>query len=497
MIVNLPKIINGKINYPDETTEIIKLEYPNDLQIQLPKFTTEDIEKIKQVKFSLSKELTNLTISDISEFINDVGLLWSKCKSHGRRLASKYAPLVTQFSGAITESDFKTIGDFMVQRFHIYDQVESEFGSDRIFDEWLPRQMSYVRAFPRGLGMHYLVGNLPIASIYSILRGIITKNITLAKLPSRDPVSALGFMLTAIEMDPEHPISRSLSAGYWKQDDQIGDEAIAISDTVCAWGGFNAISSIKKKIPPNITFAEYGPKWSVSVIDLNKCDANSAAYRVIDDSSFYDQEACFNTQRVYVKGKIDKFIKYLIKNFKFFSTHVKFCSTNIDIAANRSLALSEAQYVGCKVIYEKDWAIIIANAEEKTNITHPFNRTLIIHPVEDLNDINKYLDNNNQTMSVYPWDLIKEHRDQWASAGICRFVELGWSRIFRSGFTHDGMYGMHPMVRIVCIERPWSDRGKYYSLRKNLEKHWFKELYPEMKMRADKISKKENEEENK
>lgn len=492
MIINLPKIVNGEVIYADETAEIVKLYYPNEVEVHMPKFTSEDVEKIKQVKSEMNKELTNLTVSNIAEYINEVGVLWLEYKLKGRRLASRYSPLVTQFSDIITEADFKTMGDFMVQRFHIYDQIEAEFGSERIFDEWLPRQMCHIRAFPRGLGLHYLVGNLPVAGIYSILRGIITKNITVAKLPSRDPISALGFMLSIIEVDPQHPISRSLSAGYWERNDQVGDDVIAIADTVCAWGGYDAMANIKKKIPPNVTFAEYGPKWSVSVIDLEKCDIDSAARRVIEDSSFYDQEACFNTQRAYVRGNLDEFIKCLIKHYREFSKNVPYCSTNIDIAANRNLALHEAQYVGCRVISEQDWAIIVANPEDKSDITHPFNRTLIIHPIDDFKKVADYLDNNSQTMSVYPWDMTLEYRDIWASAGTCRFVELGWSRMFRSGFTQDGTYGMHPMVRIACIERSWTDRGKYYSLRKNLEEHWFNDLHPGMRRIIDERNAKED-----
>jgi long-chain-fatty-acyl-CoA reductase len=421
-----------------------------------------------------------------------VGTLWLEYKLKGRRMASRYAPLVTEFSDIVIEGDFKTMGDFMIQRFHTYDQVESEFGTDRIFDEWIPHQMSYIRAFPRGLCLHYLVGNLPIAAIYSILRGIITKNITVAKVASRDPVSAIGFILSVIEVDPQHPISRSLSAGYWEKDAEVGDEALAISDTVCAWGGYNAIAQIKKKIPPNVNFVEFGPKWSVSAIDLERCDMEKAAFRVIEDSSYYDQEACFNTQRVYVRGEVDKFVECLVKHYKEFSVNVPYLSTSIDIAANRSLALSETQYIGCKVIQGNDWAIIVADAREKTNITHPFNRTLIIHPIDSFNEISQYFDNYNQTMSVYPWDMIKEYRDEWAGAGICRFVELGWSRIFRSGFTHDGMHAMHSMVRLVCIERPWTDMGKYYSLRPSLEAHWFKEKYPAMRQIIDERNEKED-----
>jgi len=492
MIIKLPKIVNGNVIYSENDSDLVKLFYPNDVEVHIPKFTSEDVSQIKEAKQEMNKEFSELTISNIAEFLNDVGNGWLEYRWKGRRLASRYSPYVTQFSDIVTEADFKTMGDFLIQRFHIYDQLEAELGNERIMDEWIPKQMCHVRAFPRGLCLHYLVGNLPIAAIYSIIRGIMTKNITVAKLPSRDPISSLGFLLSIIETDPNHPISRSLSAGYWDHKDSIGQDVIDMSDVVCAWGGYNAMSSIKKMVPPNVPFIEYGPKWSCSVIDLDKCDNDAAAYRVIEDSCFYDQEACFNTQRVYVRGNMTEFIERLIYHFRWFSEHVPYCANNIDISATRNLAIKEAQYVGCKVIYEKDWAIIVAKHEEKNNITHPFNRTLIIHPVDDFNEVTPYLDKDNQSMSVYPWELTNIYRDTWASAGVCRFVELGWSRMFRSGFTHDGEYKLQQMVRIACIERPWTDRGKYYGLRKNLEEHWFKELHPGMRKIIDERNAKED-----
>lgn len=477
--IDLPKIINGKQYYPTKNGDVIKLSFESGFEVRMPKVTPEDLKSIKDLGPKLSRELQSLTISDIATFLNHVGSLWDEFKLEGRRMANKYAPILTQFSDIVIEGDYKTMGDFMMQRFHVYDQVASEFGNERIFDEWIPNQMSYVRAFPRGLVLHYLVGNLPLASIYSLLRGIITKNRNFAKLPSRDPVTPIGFVQSIIETNPDHPITHSLSLGYWSQSDPISKKFINSADAVCIWGGHSAVKAIKKQVPVNVPIAEFGPRWSASAIDLNHCDHEKAAFRLIEDCAYYDQEACLNTQRAYVKGNIDSFIKQLKKYFETFSKNVPFMNTNRDILAHRSIALLEALYSGCSVEQGNDWAIITLDANDHNMVSHPFTRTLFLHKVDNLKTISKYFSRDNQTLSVYPWSLIQEYRDEWAMSGICRFVELGWSRIFRSGFTHDGVHGMHSLVRLVCIERPWSDMGRYYSRRPNLEQYWFLDKYPQ------------------
>ncbi|MCK5241121.1 hypothetical protein KAR34_01600 [bacterium] len=484
--LELPKIINGKLYYPSDGDDVVELSYESGIKVRMPRVTPVDVAAIRAVSSQLSHELQNLTISDIATFLNKVGILWDKYELKGRKMASQYAPLFTQFSDIVIEGDYKTMGDFMTQRFHIYDQVESEFGNERIFDEWIPKQMSYVRAFPRGLVLHYLVGNLPLASIYSLIRGIITKNQNFAKIPSRDPATAVGFVQSIIETDPDHPISRSLSLGYWTPNDPMGDEFINAADAVCAWGGRTAVETIKRKLPANVPIAEFGPRWSASAIDLNQCDLEKAAFRLIEDCAYYDQEACFNTQRAYVKGDIKSFLIYLKKYFKIFSENVPFVCNNRDIFANRSAALLESKYIGHHIEHGEDWAIVVLDADSYNKVSHPLTRTLFLHPVEDLRAISKYFNRDNQTLSVYPWEMINDYRDDWAAKGICRFAELGWSRIFRSGFTHDGVHGMHSLVRLVCIERPWSDMGKYYALRPNLEQYWFLDKYPQYREYIDK-----------
>ncbi|WP_420877368.1 hypothetical protein [Rathayibacter toxicus] len=89
----------------------------------------------------------------------------------------------------------------------------------------------------------------------------------------------------------------------------------------------------------------------------------------------------------------------------------------------------------------------------------------------------KFLNRDTQTVSVYPWSIVEEFRDEWAQAGAERLVDSGFSRMPRAGFTHDAMLGMHSMVRLVCVERPWSDPGRYYTRRTDVSRHYLIERY--------------------
>ncbi|MFH4268025.1 acyl-CoA reductase, partial [Acinetobacter baumannii] len=83
---------------------------------------------------------------------------------------------------------------------------------------------SYVRAFPKGKSVHLLAGNVPLSGIMSILRAILTKNQCIIKTSSTDPFTANALALSFIDVDPNHPITRSLSVIYWPHQ---GDTSLA------------------------------------------------------------------------------------------------------------------------------------------------------------------------------------------------------------------------------------------------------------------------------
>lgn len=460
--IDLPLIINGRCVSPSEREDIHHIDYEGGLRIRVPVMQMADLERLNAERPALSRALNELNNNDITLFLSAVGERWLSGKAEGRRLAETYAHAITGFPPAMMSNDYATIGFYMAQRFHIYETIDAEFGSEKIFDEWIPRQMCYIRAFPRGLVVHYLVGNLPLASIYTVLRGVISRNCTLAKLPSRDPVSVMGLIQTMLEVDPNHPITRSISVAYWPHDAPIADACLQAGDAVCVWGGGEAVEAVKRKVRANVPVADYGPRWSASVIDLTACDPEEAAYRLVEDVSLYDQEACFSAQRAWVYGDIAPLRAHLRTYFDRFATRYPLATTNRDALAHRTATLLEARYLGLEVDEGHDWAIVVCEQSDPPPLVHPLTRTLFLHKVNSLNEVARHLDSYSQTLGLLPWDLVMHYRDEWARAGANRFVELGWSRLPREGWTHDATYGLHALVRLVAIERPRSDLGKYY-----------------------------------
>jgi long-chain-fatty-acyl-CoA reductase len=451
--VALPLIINGERQPVTSRTAHYELEYEVDLTVRLPTLESRHIALLRQESGSIRHDLAELSVYDIASFLSRAASVWLEMTAGGPLDRVAQTSELTGYPEAMIRGDYESIAHFMSIPTNIYDLVTAELGAEKIMDEWLPVLSSYIRAFPYGLLVHYLVGNLPLASLFSIIRGVITRNQHFAKVPSRDPITAITFMEALIEVDPQHPIARSLSAGYWPHGDGLEAEILGMADVVSAWGGEQALAELRGRIPVGVPTVEYGPRWSASVVDLTQVDARKAAYRLASDVCYYDQEACFSTQRAFVRGDVDALVGRLQDRLEAFSRQLPKTTAHRDALAHRSACLLECSYLGWQVHSGADWAIVIV-PDPAEALEHPLGRTVIIHPLDDLRDVERYLNKKLQGLSVFPFGLALDYRDRWVRAGADRIVELGTSRRPRQGFTHDGTRGLSHLVRFACTERP-------------------------------------------
>lgn len=461
-VIDLPIIICGEVVELEEGMDVNTIEYETGVTLRFPKVTEEHLEKIK--KFD-NKKMADLTVDDILNFLQKIGMHWSSNQYEGKEEAIELSAKVTGYDRYFTERDYLIISEYCVCRGELYDQMEAELGSHFILDEWVPRQDCLIKAFPKGKALHIMVGNIPIASTFTILRGIMTKNQTIAKLSSRDPVSSLMYFLSFIKIAPDHPITRSLSIFFWKGgDEQIEKPVMEMSDVMCVWGGENAVMKIKPKVPFRTEYIEFGPKTSLSIIDLSKVEnIDNAAARFASDVSIYNQEACFSPLNAFFIGEItEEFIERATYWLNINAQRWPKGYTTFDDHAHMARTKLEQMYLGNRVVHgeENRWQMIIKKNLERLSY-HPLGRSIVMYRVNDISEVYPFVTELTQTISFWPWDLAAENCDKLAELGAERMCELGTHGIFRTGFSHDGIYPLARMVRWVNLERPMKFKGKY------------------------------------
>jgi long-chain-fatty-acyl-CoA reductase len=356
--------------------------------------------------------------------------------------------------------DYNFLGYVLRQRPYVYDYLEWELGNERAMDEWSRSKACWTRAFPQGVVHHTMVGNMTLANTFSLLWGAMTKNINVAKIAARDPVSPLALARAFADVDPEHPMTKAMTVVYWGRDSKLADLACESANVIMAWGGAQAVKRIKDKAPAGVPVVELGPKWSLAVIDLDRCDPEVAAWRMAADGTFYDQEACLSPQRVFVKGDVAGFIPRLCHYMERAAQHIPKESRNRDALAHFAMNRLEARFRGWDLHTGDAWTIVRVD-DLADVVEHPLGRTLFVHPVADIADVAQYLNHNSQTLCCEPWQLGLEHRDAWGMAGVDRVVELGMSRRPQYGYTHDGMHPLSRLVRWVTLEGGVQDFYRY------------------------------------
>lgn len=459
--LELPIILNGKVYYPSSDRENLSIEYESGVEIIIPKPNKEDIKNMLNTDKYI---LHDVHYQDIICFLRKVGQFWdiSNCQHELYQKAVNYLSKINGYDIKMAQREMNLINVMCSFGDVLHDMLDGELGNKFLLEEWIPVQDALVHVQPRGNILNIMVGNVPVSSTMSLVRSLITKNHTIAKLPKRDPITALFFALSFLEVDPNHPVSKAISIMYWEGGDAIEDPIIEKSDVVCVWGGESAVRGIQKKIKGDTELLAFGPKSSFAVIGKESIDSRKVAVDLAHDIAIYNQEACFSTQKVFVEGEVDALIDNLAYGLDLYADLLPKGFATIDTHSHVQKARLENKYIQNKVISSDDtnWTIVVINDPSEIN-EHPLSRCVYIIQIDHIKDCLKYIDKDTQTVTMSPWDRNVEIRDKATLYGASKITEIGLAEWQRIGMPHDNVYPLQRLVKWVGVERGLDYLGKH------------------------------------
>ncbi|MFF0487654.1 aldehyde dehydrogenase family protein [Nocardia sp. NPDC004068] len=451
--ITVPFVVDGKRVSGRERQRI---RVGDHCEVVLPVFDDELAQRLAAVDRHL---LTDVPLSEITAILHRVGKNWRSDEYTLRRLYITRLRAIMGYSEQAAEAEADWIAAILCSHSRMHDLVELELGSQFVLDEWVHSDEATVRAFPRGLVVHIMPGNVPSSNILSLVRALITKNVSVAKVASGDPVTAMSLALSILDVAPDHPVARAINVVYWPEGDPRGTDLVRSADAVCAWGGGAALEWAHEHTAPEAAFLPFGPKWSFALVGAD-ADLKAAALGAAHDVSRYDQAACFSTQRAYVEEAVlDRFLAELAPALERYEKLLPPRALDVDDSAQLNLARLHVQFEDGTVRFAAGRAAVIV-APPAARTAAPLGRTLIVHPVRDLRESYAYADPSVQTVACAPWDIVTEHRDALARRGVSRFVDLGLSNFFRVGGAHDGLRPLQRLVRFASTEAPARVRPK-------------------------------------
>lgn len=336
--------------------------------------------------------------------------------------------------------------------------VDSTFADREALDGWVERVDIYgnkgaVRAFPSRM-VHMLAGNAPSGCVASIAQGALVKAVNLFKMPSSDPFTTVAVLRTMAEIDPKHPVVRSMSAIYWQGGDTTIERTLyrpQYFDKIVAWGGGEAINNVIQYLGPGIQLISFDPKSSISMIGREALDSEDrvvdVAERLAADTTVFNQEACLASRFAFVEGEraqVESLCEALARRLAVDRDFASAVGPPVPPEMRDEIQVAEAMG-DLKVWGDFDGHGLVILSDRPVEF-QPTNKTSNVVMVPSLVDAVRYVNVATQTIGVYPYERKAQLRDLLASAGAQRLCRLGTANAHVLGSPHDAMY---PLQRFV------------------------------------------------
>jgi hypothetical protein len=214
------------------------------------------------------------------------------------RLLNRANPIHRQFPG----SGIPYLATWC-RRFNVELLLKTCFQDLRCLDDFVSfaRPDRMFRAFPRGLVVHWLAGNVPTLGFLSFLMGLLTKNANLIKLATGSPafLAALLDQLaeTAVNGFSGRQLLHSVAViRYDHGDKETGSALSSHADVRVMWGSDESIRKIKMlTAKPQVTDVAFPHRTSFMIIGeefLGKENLGQLTRRIARDISVFEQSAC-------------------------------------------------------------------------------------------------------------------------------------------------------------------------------------------------------------
>jgi hypothetical protein len=407
--------------------------------------------------------LFDIKLSEILDFLVATGEAMKRDRNGHLKACVDLISVTNVLPRSVIEQNVRMAAEYL-NKARLLEYAERNLGDTRLLDEWVERvdstgRRSFTRAFPPRL-IHVLPGNSPVVSVQSIALGAMVKAVNLFKMGSSDPFMAVAILRTMLDVDPNHPVPRSMSAVYWRGGNEMVERALyrpQYFDKIVAWGGGDAIGNVIKYLMPGLQLVSFDPKTSISMIGRQAFQSDAVldevATRAAQDVGLLNQEACVCSRVLFVEGgrsEVNRFCERLQR---------KLLERNAISGKAPALPRDMAEEIEALRAMDDDFGVwgtgdgsgLVVLSEEPVDF-HPINKTANVVPVQSLKDALKYVNVATQTVGVYPPSRLSELRDGLAGGGAQRIVQLGDAGGQSIGAPHDAMYIMHRFVHWIVHE---------------------------------------------
>ncbi len=255
------------------------------------------------------ERLRRIPIAEIVSAIDRVASRWCDPSWPVRQAVRDRVAAVNGFSRAAVDRSF----DLELRNYRadsLWRTLRRELGDPQVLDA--PRPDAELPGATMAIGpdlvLAVFTGNVPGLPALSIVRSLLVKAPVVAKVASGEPTFAAAFAKSLYEERPE--LGEALLVTYWGREERdLLAELAREVDVVVAYGGRDAIRSLREALPATIKTIEHGHKLSFGYLSKAYVDRRGIAEigrAVAADVAAFNQHACIAPQTYFVEGTIDE-----------------------------------------------------------------------------------------------------------------------------------------------------------------------------------------------
>lgn len=317
----------------------------------------------------------------------------------------------------------------------------------------------------RGKVLHITPSNVPMNFAYSFAFGLLSGNINLVRLPSKnfEQTNILCKIIKKISNDKNYKfILERLCLFNYDRSDKISSFLSAYVDARVIWGGDQTVNQFKKyEVQPRCVDLNFSNRHSISIIDtanlskLSQLELQNFIRRFYNDCYLMDQQGCSSPQGIVWIGKNKQ--KIIEKFWKLFLNYVKInYETDISVTNKKISSLAESAINSSIEFnsYYDDIRLIRLSVQNLNsdiqNINANFGTFAEIN-ANTLNEIKNIFSKKSQTVTYFGFkekklsDFIIKNN----ISGIDRLVIVG--RAHDMGHIWDGYDIIYSLSRIINI----------------------------------------------
>jgi hypothetical protein len=264
-------------------------------------------EACQTLKRNRERYLANRPTHSLVNTLSDVARNWLQPDYPLRRLALEQGPAATGFSTATLASGLDCFfRQLTPENFHAL--LAQDLGHGQRLDKLVAAEGEHKSnraaiAIAPELLVHIAAGNLPVATLMSIVLGLLVRSAQFVKCATGATLLPRLFAHSLYEAEPK--LGACLEVAEWAGGDHPLAEALFTeADCVTATGSDSTLEAIRLRVPATTRFLGYGHRVSFAFVTsrvLSGLNSRKVVERAAADIVAWNQLGCLSPHLIYVE----------------------------------------------------------------------------------------------------------------------------------------------------------------------------------------------------